>query len=87
MQSAYGLYEVHKDKDALFVSTEESPNMVLEIRYSGVWYLARTIDLNIGVESPWNILEEFMVKEFKPFFTLKESPLPSLRDDMMSYFK
>ena len=87
MQSAYGLYEVNKDKDALFVSTEESPNNVLEIRDSGVWYLARTIDLNTGVEYPWNMLGEFMVKEFKPFFTLKGAPLPSLRYDIMSYFK
>ena len=87
MQSAYGLYKVNKDKDALFVSTEESPKKVLEIRDSGVWYLARTINLNTGFEYPWNLLEEFMVEEFKPFFKLKEAPLPSLRYDMMSYFK
>jgi hypothetical protein len=87
MQSAYGLYKVNRDKDALFVSTEESPNKVLEIRDSGVWYLARTVKTDIGLEWSWNILEEFMIKEFKPFFKLKQAPLPSLRYDIMSYFK
>ena len=87
MQSAYGLYKVNKDKDALFVSTEESPNKVLEIRDSGVWYLAKTVKTDIGVESPWNILEPMLIKEFIPFFKLKQAPLPSLRYDIMSYFK
>ena len=87
MQSAYGLYKVNKDKDAVFVSTEESPNKVLEIRDSGVWYLARTVETDIGFEYPWNMVEDFMIKEFMPFFKLKEAPLPSLKYDMMSYFK
>lgn len=87
MQSAYGLYKVNKDKGALFVSTEESPNIVLEIIDSGACYLARAINLSTGFEYPWNLLEEFMVKEFKPFFKLKEASLPSLRYEMMSYFK
>ena len=87
MQSAYGLYKVNKYNGAVFVEIKESPNKILEIRESALGFLARTIELDTGFEYPWNMVEDFIVKEFTPFFKLKQALLPSLRYDVIDYFK
>ena len=87
MQSAYGLYRINKCGKAVIVEGEESPDRILEIRELSLRCLVRTIELDTGFECPWTTVEDFIVKEFKPFFKLKQAPLPSLRYDMMSYFK
>ena len=95
MQSAYGLYEIKKeDKDCTYtihVSMEEVPNKSLEIKDTGVlkkWtrYAHRTRD-QYGTESPWGFTEGTEIKSFIPYFKLRASKLPALRNDMVDYFK
>ena len=95
MQSAYGLYNIKKEEkdctDIIYVSTEEVPNKSIEIKDTGVlkkWtrFAYRTRD-QYGIESPWGFTEGAEIESFIPYFELKASKLPALRNDLIDYFK
>ena len=95
MQSAYGLYEIRKEDkdctDTMYVSMEEVPNKSVEIKDTGVlkhWtrYAHRVRD-QYNIYDPWDVSDGEIWKSFIPYFKLKASNLPALRNDGIDYFK